>query len=42
MIAAFKGIPVKENNMEKQPDIRLQQVMALGMCCLIDMVISLL
>ena len=35
--AAITGIPVKENMMEKQPETRLQQVMALGMCCFNDM-----
>ena len=33
MIAAATGIPEKENKMEKQPEIRLPQVMVLGICC---------
>ena len=32
-MAAATGIPEKENKMEKQPEIRLQQVMAFGICC---------
>ena len=32
-MAAATGIPEKENRIEKQPEIKLQQVIVFGICC---------
>ena len=36
IMAAFTGTPMAIKRMEKQPETRLPQVRALGMCCLRD------
>ena len=37
MMAALTGMLWVRNKMERHPETRLPQVMALGMCCLMDM-----
>ena len=37
MMAALTGIPQPRNRIDKQPESRLQQVIAFGICCLMFM-----